>query len=151
MWDALRGQSCKPVFNRLELAKNTIANQPRFRYNEEYFGDPWVFRPERWIVDPATGVTEDDVTRAYACFNPFSIGVGNCAGQKLAMEEILITIARTLYRMDVRRAPGDTLGGGSSELVWGARNKDHFALKDAYISIRNGPMVQFRKRNEQSF
>ena len=119
-----------------------------FRYKEENFGDPSVFRPERWIVDAVAGVTEDDVARAQACFNPFAIGVGNCAGQKIAMEELLITTARTLYRMDVRRVPGDTLGGGSPELAWGARNKDAFVLKDAYISIRNGPMVQFRKRRE---
>jgi len=115
-------------------------------HSEEYFGDPWVFRPERWIVDPATGVTESDVGRARACFNPFMIGSGNCVGQKIAMEELLITVARTLYRMDVRLASGDTLGGGSPELGWGARDQNHIVLKDAYISIKNGPMVQFRKR-----
>ena len=116
-------------------------------HNDEYFGDPWIFRPERWIVDSTTGVTESDLARAQACFNPFTIGSGNCVGQKIAIEELLITIAKTLYRMDVRLASGDTLGGGAPKLGWGARDKNHLVLKDAYIAIKNGPMVQFRRRN----
>lgn len=115
-------------------------------HNEDCFGDPWVFRPERWIEDPRTGVTAEDVARARSVFNPFSIGAGNCVGQKLAMEELLITVAKTLYRMDVQLVPGDSLGGGSSDLGWGLRDKNHIVLKDAYVALRNGPMVQFRKR-----
>ncbi|KFY09577.1 hypothetical protein V492_05436 [Pseudogymnoascus sp. VKM F-4246] len=115
-------------------------------HNEEFYGDPWVYRPERWIQDPATGVTAEDVARAQSCFNPFTIGQGNCVGQKLAMRELLITIAKTLHRMDVRLALGDTLGAGASGLRWGMRSKDHITFKDAYISIKNGPMVQFRRR-----
>lgn len=115
-------------------------------HSQECFGDPWVFRPERWIADPRTGVTTEDVARARTAFNPFTIGQANCVGQKLAMEELLITMAKTLYRMDVRLVPGNTLGGGDPELGWGLRDKDQIKLKDAYISIRTGPMVQFRKR-----
>ncbi|KUJ13243.1 benzoate 4-monooxygenase cytochrome P450 [Mollisia scopiformis] len=115
-------------------------------HSEEVYGDPSVYRPERWIVDEATGVTAEDVALAQSAFQPFSMGFGNCVGQKLAILELLITIGRTLYRMDVRPAPGSILGQGALELEWGMRSKDHFKVKDAYITIKDGPLVQFKKR-----
>jgi len=117
-----------------------------FLRNEEYFYDPNVYRPERWIVDEKTGVTAEDVARAQSCFFPFSSGPYNCVGKNLAMLEIMVTIARTLYRMDLRALPGDTMGEGSPELPWGRRNRHVFQLTDAWIGLRNGPMVQFKKR-----
>lgn len=115
--------------------------------NREVYGDPEVFRPERWIVDEeSTGVTEEDVRRIKANFHPFSNGPGSCIGKNLAVMEMLITLARTIFRLDIRRAPGSTLGGGAPELGWGARDKKQFHLTDAYISLRQGPEVQFRKR-----
>ncbi|OBT70493.1 hypothetical protein VE03_00294 [Pseudogymnoascus sp. 23342-1-I1] len=115
-------------------------------HHEECYGDPWVYRPERWIPDSVTGVTTEDVARARSCFNPFTIGQGSCLGQKLAMEELLITTAKLLHRMDVRLAPGDNLGAGAPELGWGMRSKDHITMKDAFIALENGPMLQFRQR-----
>ncbi|KAH8702535.1 cytochrome P450 monooxygenase-like protein [Talaromyces proteolyticus] len=114
--------------------------------NQEVYGDPDIFRPERWIVDESTGVTKEEVSRIKANFHPFLTGPGNCIGKNLALTEILITIARTLYRLDVRRAPGSTFGGGAPELGWGARDRRQLQLGDAYISLRQGPEVQFRKR-----
>ena len=116
-------------------------------HSEENYGDPSTYRPERWIVDPVTGVTAEDVARAQSTFQPFSMGSGNCVGQKLAILELLITIGRTLYRMDVRRASGAVLGQGSPELGWGMRSKDQFQVKDAYITIKDGPLLQFKKRH----
>ncbi|KAK5625440.1 hypothetical protein RRF57_001156 [Xylaria bambusicola] len=114
--------------------------------NAEAYGDPDVFRPERWIVDESAGVTKESVARARAAFHPFLSGPGNCIGKNLAMAEILITVARTLYQLDVRRAPESTLGGGSPELGWGKTDPNQFQLVDAYISLRKGPEVQFRRR-----
>jgi cytochrome P450 len=116
-------------------------------HNEEYYADAWTYRPERWIVDETTGVTTEDVTRAQAAFHPFLMGPGNCIGQKLAILELLITVARTLYRIDVRIPQGNFLGGGAPELGWGRRDKNVYQLQDAYVAIRNGPMVEFRKRD----
>ena len=110
------------------------------------FGDPNVYRPERWIVDEEAGVTAEEVARISTYVHPFSAGWGNCVGQKLAMLELLVTVARTLFRLDVRGEPGSTLGEGSPELGWGKRERKNFQLFDAYISMRDGPMVQFRKR-----
>ncbi|KAJ3565253.1 hypothetical protein NPX13_g7573 [Xylaria arbuscula] len=114
-------------------------------HNAEVYGDPYVFRPERWIVDNSAGTTQESVTRARAAFHPFLSGPGNCIGQNLAMTEIQITIARTLYLLDIRRAPGSTLGGGGPELGWGKTDPNQLQLVDAYISLRQGPEVQFRR------
>ena len=114
--------------------------------SDEY-GDPNVYRPERWIVDEEVGVTAEEVARISSYLHPFSAGWANCVGQNLAMLELLTTIARTLYRLDMRAAPGSTLGEGSPELGWGRRERKHFQLYDAYISMRDGPMIQFKKRD----
>ena len=115
-------------------------------HHEASYGDPWVFRPERWIVDPSNGVSEEAVERAKEAFNPFLIGAGNCVGQKLATNELLVAVARMLWGMDVRLKAGDRTGGGKEELGWGCRDPEHFNLRDFYVSQRDGPMVEFRRR-----
>lgn len=113
--------------------------------SEEIYQDAYTFRPERWIVDEENGVTEEDVARARTNFHPFSQGPGNCVGKNLAMMELMMTVGRTLHRFDVRKTPGSTLGEGAPELGWGRRDKHQYQLKDAYISVREGPEVQFRR------
>lgn len=115
--------------------------------NEEVYRDANLFRPERWIPDEATGVTEEEVARLRWGFHPFSQGRDNCVGRNLAMMEMMMVIARTLHRFDMRKAPNQSLGEGSPTLGWGQRDRHQFQLVDAYISVRDGPMVQFRKRH----
>lgn len=119
-----------------------------FTHNEEVFQDPEIYRPERWIVDETSGVTTEDVDRAKSAFFPFSSGPTNCVGKNLAILELLITAAKTLYQMDVRAFPGDTRGEGSPELGWGRRNRKQYQVFDAYLALRDGPVVQFRKRED---
>lgn len=114
--------------------------------NGATYGDPYTYRPERWMVDEENGVSAESVAYAKSSLHPFSAGPGNCVGQNVAMLEMLLVIARTLYRMDVRLAPGSTLGEGAAGLGWGRRSKNLYQLDDAYISVRHGPMLQFRKR-----
>ncbi|KAI1654855.1 cytochrome P450 monooxygenase-like protein [Daldinia decipiens] len=114
--------------------------------NQEVYGDPEVFRPERWILDESTGVTQEAIAQAKSCFHPFLSGPGNCVGKNLAMASILITVARLLYHLDVRRVPGSTFGGGSPTMGWGARNENQLQLNDMFGSGREGPEVQVRKR-----
>ncbi|KAK6065820.1 cytochrome P450 3A31 [Seiridium cupressi] len=57
-------------------------------HNEEYFPDPFVFRPERWLGD--------DADKARAAFTPFSVGSRTCAGKPLAYQEISLALAKTL-------------------------------------------------------
>ncbi|RYP75443.1 hypothetical protein DL771_002328 [Monosporascus sp. 5C6A] len=113
--------------------------------NEDVYGDPSVFRPERWIADGET-VTSEEVARQRANFHPFLTGPGACAGKNVALMEMMITAARTLHRFELRRAPGSTLGGGNEDLGWGGRDAKQYQLEDAYIALHQGPEVQFRKR-----
>ncbi|KAK8092609.1 Benzoate 4-monooxygenase cytochrome P450 [Apiospora kogelbergensis] len=115
--------------------------------NQEVYGDPEIFRPERWIVGDEQGYpnTKEDVARIRRNFFPFASGPGNCVGQNVAMSEIMLVAARTLHRLDVRRAPGSTMGPGAPELGWGSRDRKQLQLADAYIALRRGPEVQFRK------
>lgn len=118
-------------------------------FNGEIYHDPAVFRPERWIPDEATGVTVEEVTRMRSNFNPFSQGTRSCVGKNLALLNIMLTVGRTLYRFDVRKAPDSTIGEGRPELGWGRRDRGQFQLIDGFISLRDGPVVQFRKRADQ--
>lgn len=114
--------------------------------NEEVYGDPGIFRPERWIVNEAAGMTKEMVAEIRTNFHPFLTGPGSCAGKNIAMAEIMLVVAKTLVRFDLRRAPGSTLGEGSPDLGWGQRDRRQFQVVDAYISVKQGPEVQFRKR-----
>ncbi|MCJ1465300.1 hypothetical protein MMC07_003917 [Pseudocyphellaria aurata] len=117
-----------------------------FHLNENIFPDPFVYRPERWIVDEKSGVSAADVALAESAFAPFSSGAQACVGKNLAYLELTISLARLLYQLDVKVPDGDSLGQGSSELMWGRRNKNQFQLDDAFIACKQGPMAQFKKR-----
>ncbi|KAI1330885.1 benzoate 4-monooxygenase cytochrome P450 [Xylariaceae sp. FL0255] len=114
--------------------------------NEEVYGDADSFRPERWIVDESRGVTKEQVATLKYNFHPFSSGPGSCVGKNIAMAEMMMTVARMLYRFEVRRSPGSTVGCGHPDWGWGRRDKNQFQLLDAYISLRKGPELQFRRR-----
>ncbi|KAH8672591.1 benzoate 4-monooxygenase cytochrome-like protein P450 [Tricladium varicosporioides] len=114
---------------------------------ESTYGDPLRFRPERWIVDEQNGVTAADVSRIQSAFMPFSLGPTNCAGQKLAITELMIMIARIMYQLEVRAVPGDTLGEAGPGMGFEGVRKDFYEFRDAYMTQRDGPMVQFRRRD----
>lgn len=119
-------------------------------HNEESYNDFNIYRPERWIVDEENGVTTESVAYAKSCFHPFSAGPWNCVGQNLAMLEMMLVAARTLYRMDVRFAPGFTVGEGTAGLGWGRRNKNQYQLNDGFTAFAHGPMLQFRRRQSSA-
>ena len=95
-------------------------------HNDKNYGDSNIYQPERWIDDEANGITVDSIAHIKFCFHPFLAGPRNCVGQNLAILEMLLVIARTLYRMDVRLAPSSTLGESATELGWGRRDKNQF-------------------------
>ncbi|KAI0505272.1 benzoate 4-monooxygenase cytochrome P450 [Xylaria bambusicola] len=113
-------------------------------HNPNVYGDAEVFRPERWIVN---GTNQEEVARLRSHLRPFSSGPGVCAGRNLALAELMITVARTLYRFHIRRAPGSTLGGGHPGLGWGCTDENQFQVLDAFVSLRQGPELQLKKRD----
>jgi cytochrome P450 len=112
-------------------------------HSEEFFGDPWTFRPERWIANEDAGVSAANVADAQAAFFPFSIGPVSCVGQKLARSILSIAIAKLVFALDVVAAPGARLGEGNETLGWGRRSRNVFQVRDATFALREGPLVQF--------
>lgn len=114
-------------------------------YNKEIFPEPLEFRPERWIVGEKASSAES-VALAESAFCAFSTGSRGCPGKNLAWLEMMIVMAKIIHKFEVRRDFADNLGGGSPEGRVGRRNVDQYQTYDAFVSLRQGPMVQFKRR-----
>lgn len=142
--------------------------------NPEYFPEPSTFSPERWIVgrDSRSGVSQSiartpaAIQAARQAFSPFSQGARGCIGRQLAYYELHTALAMLLRRFDIRLAKDAQTGnilknstawrGGVSPVMdpedqdesWREerKRKDEFQLFEHFLSDRNGPMVEFRRR-----
>lgn len=122
-------------------------------HNAAYFPEPFRFVPERWIAGSKAAlgghsmVGETDVAVAQSAFCPFSLGPRGCIGKGLAYVEMSITLARTLWLYDVRRAVGvlDTAEGREGA-EWGRDRSHEMQLTDTFTSLKKGVMVDLRKR-----
>lgn len=112
-------------------------------HNEEYFPDPFSFKPERWMADDATA-------RYNQAFVPFSLGPRSCAGKTLAHLEVGLTMAKTLWYFDFEGPagkPGD-IGGGKIGRSGGRGRPDEFQIYDIFASTFEGPNLTFRPRRD---
>lgn len=114
--------------------------------NESVYKNANAFRPERWIATADDGNSAADVAKLKKVFLPFSTGSMNCAGQNLALLELLLVSGRTLWATDVRAAPGATAGEGREELGWGQQDPLQYIVKDSYLCFKDGPYLQFKAR-----
>ena len=139
-----------------QIPAGTVIGVPHYtiHHNAAYYPEPFKYVPERWIANKSekasAGVfTEDDVAVAHSAFCPFSIGPRGCIGKGLAYIEMSITLARVLYLYDMRRAPGVVdPGEGVAGAEYGRHRHDEFQLIDIFTSMKDGPMVEFRKRQD---
>ena len=113
-------------------------------HNPDYYPDPFEFKPERWLLNPEAGVTQDDVALAQSAFNPFSLGPRGCIGRGLAMLEMQLLIATIIYEFDFKSA--GQLGEGKAGDVLGREKPWEFQLYDHVTAAKHGPLVQFRRR-----
>lgn len=100
-------------------------------YNEEYFPNPFTFRPERWLDDPKT------VRNAFA---PFSLGPRGCAGKAMAYLEISLVVAKILWYFDFRATKIGVSHGNEYARV--------FELLDNFTSSHDGPHLEFQQRGD---
>ena len=143
--------------------------------NPEYYPAPDSFYPERWIVDPKETSppnsaniprTQHAVSIARQAFVGFSQGSRGCIGRQLAYYELHTAVAVLLNHFDIRSAVdphsreplSDTTAwrkdfpsvmdtnAPRESLRYGRRRRDEFQLFDRFLSDRNGPMVQFKRR-----
>jgi cytochrome P450 len=139
------------------IPAGTVLGTPHYtiHHNPAYYPQPFTYTPERWLAGSqkassgySTGtVTEHDVAQAQSAFCSFSVGPRGCIGKGMAYVEMMTTIARTLYLYDLRKAAGPDPSEGHPGLEYGRRRADEFQLIDQFTSLKNGPLVEFRKRD----
>ncbi|OAP62347.1 hypothetical protein AYL99_04550 [Fonsecaea erecta] len=124
-------------------------------HNERYFPRSYTYLPERWLAGEASSrvagfaVTPTSVEVAKSAFHAFSSGPRGCVGKNMAYMELLTAVARAMFLYDVRLKPGDQTGAGGPHLGEKGRERpDEYQLKDWLIGDRQGPVVQFKPREE---
>lgn len=133
------------------LPKGTIVGVSRYalHHNEATFPDSFKFQPERWMAEEQKEVSAPANVAAHESgFAPFSMGPRGCPGKNLAYLEMSITMAKVLYLYDVQAMEGNDLGAGKPDQILGRQNKQVYQTWDSFISIRQGPVVQFRARRD---
>ncbi|PVH99980.1 benzoate 4-monooxygenase cytochrome P450 [Periconia macrospinosa] len=128
--------------------EKTIVGLPQWAYfhNEDIFEHAFLFDPERWIESPDNPV--EKIHQLRRVFSPFHKGQYNCIGQGLALLDLSLTISRLLWKLDCRIAPGTKLGQGSRNSSWGMQDENVYQVTDLFVSGRQGPMMQFRRRTD---
>ena len=115
--------------------------------NESVFPEPHVFRPERWFIDDSK--PKEAVSREQGGSFPFSAGPGSCVGKHLALLELQLTVAMTIWLMDMRvgQVERQDFRHGSSRTEPNVTAT--IKIRDSYISIvSDNVFVQFKKRIE---
>lgn len=137
------------------IPAGVVVGTPHYtiHHNQAYYPRPFSYIPERWIAGSnksfgySGGVlAEEDVALAHSAFCAFSIGPRGCIGKSLAYVEMMTTIARVLYLYDLRKSAGFDPAEGNPDLEWGRQRVDEFQLIDQFTSLKDGPLVEFRKR-----
>ncbi|KAJ4299860.1 hypothetical protein N0V90_005106 [Kalmusia sp. IMI 367209] len=125
--------------------EGTVVGVPQYsiHHNPDYFPDPFVFSPDRWIpssTNPQSAI--DEMRRA---FEPFGLGTRQCIGKNLGYLQLKLTLAHLLWRFDIRECEEYSgLGGGREGLGIGREREDEFQMWDALGAVRDGPMVEVR-------
>jgi cytochrome P450 len=115
--------------------------------DESIYTDVNGYFPERWISsDPLHFHSASELLTMKKAHHPFSIGQMNCAGQNLAVLELLLISARTIWTTDFRLVPDHSNGEGSPELGWGQRARGVYVIRDSFLCLKDGPVLQFKPR-----
>ncbi len=91
----------------LRIPKGTIvmATQWLLHHDPEFWGDPTVFRPERFLDDSGILVPLTHPRRQHLI--PFGLGVRSCPGERLAIATLFFWITTLVSRYWISPAPGN--------------------------------------------
>ncbi|KAF2204214.1 cytochrome P450 [Delitschia confertaspora ATCC 74209] len=128
-------------------------NHYTLMHNAQYYPDPHIFAPERWLANEKQNPYKEYVEKAHAAFCPFSVGPRGCIGKGLAYVELSLTLARVLFSFDISRVDSEEgrLGEGAfgeTGKEWGRHRKEEFQIQDRFASCKEGPILRFRRRGE---
>ena len=116
-------------------------------HDERIFADPFLFKPERWMVDTDPRhikASEAEIALMNSAFCAFSVGRASCVGKILAYQEMSIILARILCIFYIRLRGNE--GEGHARLGEGRKRKDKYQTWEGFVSTHEGPMVEFRRR-----
>lgn len=148
-------------------------------HNADYFPEPYVFNPERFVTSPSEEKAREDYfshvaastrspflspsiispgvstplpltpggTEKPPSFVPFLIGPRSCVAKPFAYLEMSLAIARLVWLMDFRAADSTGEGRPGSGIV-GRERKEEFQIVDMFSSSKEGPVLQWRRREE---
>ena len=116
------------------------------QHNPAYYPGPYRYVPERWIVSENT--SQESVDLARSALSAFSTGPVGCVGKNLAYLELMVTIARVLWALDIKDMTDTKLKAPEERYL--SKYKDHarteYYLRDRFTSWKDGPMLSFRVR-----
>ena len=74
----------------------TILGTPCYaiHHHSFYYPSPFLYQPERWLVNESEGVSTESVSLAQSAYCPFGIGPRSCAGRYMVYTETSVVIAR---------------------------------------------------------
>ena len=138
------------------IPAGTVIGVPHYsiHHNETHYPEPFQYVPERWIAGAENPLsksadrrtTQDEVSHASSAFCAFSIGPRGCIGKNLAYVEMTITLARTIFMYDMRKAVGIAdVAEGRKGLEWGREREGEMQLVDTFTAAKQGVMVEFRE------
>ncbi|KAM5362864.1 hypothetical protein ACJZ2D_012313 [Fusarium nematophilum] len=107
-------------------------------HNEEYYPEPFAFRPERWLPEE---VGEEAVAKAHAAFDTFSLGPRGCPGKSLAMVEIPFALAAVIRSYDFRKVESSLGEVGEGKGKFAGQYQTFWA----FTSLKDGPYFQFKR------
>ncbi|KAI8256561.1 hypothetical protein K4K58_004796 [Colletotrichum sp. SAR11_239] len=117
-------------------------------HDKEYFPDPFLFQPERWIVGETladgTIITPDFLKHSSAAFMAFSAGTRGCIGKPLAYLQISILFATLMFKYDMRLCQQSWVNGTCSGP--GPDPSKEYELVDMFISWKNGPLIEVKPK-----
>jgi cytochrome P450 len=109
-------------------------------HNEDFFSAPHSFIPERWLSEAANS---DAVKQCFDALTPFSYGSRQCIGKRLAVIELQLTIARTVWRYDL-----EYVAGGKDDRFIDNPDITEYKILDHMAAGRQGPMIRFQTRHD---
>ncbi|KAI9714040.1 MAG: hypothetical protein M1820_000770 [Bogoriella megaspora] len=116
-------------------------------HHPDFFPDPFVFRPERWLADSSPR-DEKRVQMQKSAFAPFLLGPRSCVAKELAISEAMLTLATLLGRFEIEAANGSNgnIGCGGKDFGYGRHRVEEYQLWEHVAATKRGPILQFRER-----
>ncbi|KAL8951297.1 MAG: hypothetical protein Q9222_002719 [Ikaeria aurantiellina] len=129
------------------FAAGTDIGVPHYalHHHEQYYPEPQQYRPERWLSSN-NGVKDMHypTSTAQSAFTAFGVGRTSCIGRYLAEQEMRLTIGRLTWLYDMRFA--DIKDAANQANDKGNKDEAQFRTLDRFVSMHDGPMVQFKHR-----